>query len=149
MKPPVGAEAAGPADGRGIDGADAVTVGQRRGGVTLPKLVGHPAQPLLGRSKPLEQGHRRDVTPTGLLGAGDGLLEGTASGQVDQQGSQQDGGIGKATGPLQGTQEESLLLPARRQELTHQGPVIQLLNTCIGVHAQKNTDSRPDSQALS
>ncbi len=57
VDPPVGAVAAGPADGRGIDGADAATVRQCRGGVPLPKLVGHPAQPLLGGSKPLEQGH--------------------------------------------------------------------------------------------
>ena len=95
VNPPVGAEAAGPADGRGIDRADATTVGQRRGGVTLPKLVGHPASSCSAASKPLEQSHGRDVTPTGLLDAGDRLLEGTAAGQVNQQGSQQDGGIGK------------------------------------------------------
>lgn len=41
VDPPVGAEAAGPADGGGIGGADAVAVGQRRGGVTLPQLVSH------------------------------------------------------------------------------------------------------------
>ena len=35
VNPPVGAEAAGPADGRGIDGADATTVGQRPIGVNL------------------------------------------------------------------------------------------------------------------
>ena len=148
VNPPVGAEAAGPADGRGIDGADATTVGQRRGGVTLPKLVGHPAQPLLSRSKPLEQSHGRDVTPTGLLDAGDRLLEGTAAGQVNQQGSQQDGGIGKTASAPQCTQDESLLLPARRQELTHQWPVIQLLYTCIGIHLEKNTDLRPRQPSL-
>jgi hypothetical protein len=96
--------------------------------VTLPKLVGHPAQPLLGSSKPLEQGDRRDVTPTGLLSAGDRFLERTAASQVDQQGSQQDGGIGKASGTTLRTQEEGLLLPARRQKLTRSWPIIQLLN---------------------
>jgi hypothetical protein len=39
VDPPVGAEAAGPADGRGIDGAGAVAVGQRRSRVALPKVV--------------------------------------------------------------------------------------------------------------
>src|SRR5215207_4310381 len=80
---PVGAAAAGPANGSGIDGADAVAFGQRRGGVLLPKRVGHPAQPLLSGAKPLEQGHSRDVTPTGLLGIRGCLLEGAAAREVD------------------------------------------------------------------
>ncbi len=53
---------------------------------------------------------------------------------MDQQGSQQNGGIGKASGTPQRTQEVSLLLPAWRQELTHQNPVVQFVSTCIGVH---------------
>ncbi len=112
---PVGATATGPTDGGGVDRADTVAVGQRRGGVTLPKLVGQPAQPLLGGAKPLEQCHRRDIAPTGLLGVCSGFLEGTASRQVYQQGSQQDARIGKASDAAQRTQEASLLLPVRRQ----------------------------------
>ena len=149
VDPPVGPEAAGPADRRGVDRADAVAVGQRRGGVTLPKLVGHPAQPLLSGSKSLEQCHRRDVTPTGLLGVRGRFLEGTAASQMDQQGSQQHSGVGKASGAAQRTQRVSLLLPTRRQELTHQLPVIKLLNAYIGVHPHNSTDPRPDRQALS
>jgi hypothetical protein len=149
VDPPVGAAAAGPTDDRGIDGAGAVALKRLRGGVTLPKPVGNPAQPLLGGAQPLEQGYRRDLTPTGLLGAGDGLLEGTATGEVDQQGSQQDGGIGNAAGAPQRTRQESLLLPSRREELADQRPVIQLGRTCIGVHPQTNTVSCLDSQALS
>lgn len=90
-----------------------------------------------------------DVTPTSLLGEGGRCLEGTAASQVDQQGSQQDGGVGKATDAAQRTLETRLLLPVRRQELAHQRPVIQFLNACIGVHPQDNTEPGPDSQALS
>jgi hypothetical protein len=103
----------------------------------------HPAQPWLGGARPLEQGHGRDITPTGLLGSGDGLLKRTASGQVDQQGSQQDGGIGKASGTPQRPQAESLLLPPGRQELSDQRPIIQLANMCMEVHSRKNTGARP------
>ena len=92
---PVGAEAAGPADGGGIDGTNAVAMGQRRRGVTLPQLVGHPAQPLLRSAKPLKQGHRRDVTPTVLLGDSDRFLAGTATGQVDQQNANKTAAWGK------------------------------------------------------
>jgi len=53
VDPPVGAEAAGPADGRGIDGADAVAVGHRRGGVALATAGGPSSGAMLGRSKPV------------------------------------------------------------------------------------------------
>jgi hypothetical protein len=72
---PVCAMATGPANGSGIDGADAVAFGRRRCGVLLPKLVGHPTQPLLSGAKPLEQGHSRDITPTGLPGVRGCFLE--------------------------------------------------------------------------
>jgi hypothetical protein len=149
VEPPVGAQAARPADGRGVDRANAVAAGQRRGGVALPKLVGHPAQPLLGSAKPLKQGHRGNITPTGLSGPGGCFLERTTGGQVDQQGSQQDGRIGKASGAAQRTQKPSLLLPARRQELAHQRPVIEFFSNCIGVHPENDTNPTPRQQALS
>jgi hypothetical protein len=137
VDPPVGAETAMSADDRGVDRADAVTVGQRRSRMTLPKLIGHPAQPLLGGSEPLEQCHGRDVAPTGLLDVGHCFLKRTGTSQMDQQGSQQDGSIGEAAGATQRTQEARLLLPVRWQELTHQLPVIEFGNACIGFHPQR------------
>ena len=148
VEPPVGAHAAGYADGGGVDGTDAIAVGQRRRGMTLPQLVGHPVQPVLGGAKALEQRHGRDVTPAGDFGVGDGLLEGTAAGQVDQQRSQQDGGIGEASGSTQGTQEVRLLLPASREVLAHEGPSRPVLG---GVHrgsSLNDTDLRTGSPSV-
>src|ERR1700722_13078744 len=87
---PVRTAGTGSFDSRSVDRANAVAVRQRRRGVTLPKFVGHPAQPLFGGSKPLEQCDAGDVAPTCLLGDGGRFFEGTASSQVDQQDSQQD-----------------------------------------------------------
>ena len=70
--------------------------------MTLPELVGHPAQPVFGGAEAFEQSHGRDVTPASDFGIGDGLLERTAASQMDQQSSQQDSGIGKATGAKPG-----------------------------------------------
>ena len=149
VEPPVRANATRYADGGGIDGAGPIAVGQRRSGRTLPELVGHPTQPTFGGAETLEQSHGRDVTPAGHFGVGDGLLEGTAAGQVDQQGSQQDGGIGEASGSAQGTKEVRLLLPARGQVLAHVFPVVQFFKACIGFHPYNDTDLRTGSQALS
>ncbi len=82
--------------------------------MTLPELVRHPAQPLLGGAEALEESHGRDVAPAGEFGVGDGLREGTTASQVDQQRSQKNGGIREAPDSAQGTQEVGLFLPARR-----------------------------------
>ena len=149
VEPPVGAHAARYADGGGVDGAGPIAVGQRRRGMTLPELVGHPAQPVFGGAEALEESHGRDIAPAGEFGVGDGLLEGTAAGQVDQQGTQQDGGIGEASGAAQGTEQVRLLLPTRGQVLANVFPVVQFFDTCIRVHPYNDTGPLTGHQALS
>jgi hypothetical protein len=149
VEPPVGANAARYADSGGVDGADPIAVEQGRGGVTLPELVGHPAQPVFGSAEALEESHGRDVTPAGDFGVGDGLLEGTAAGQVDQQRSQQNGGIGEASGSAQGTKYVRLRLPASGQVPANVFPVVQFFDACIGVHPYNDTGPLTGYQALS
>src|SRR5215208_5799030 len=99
---------------------------------------------LLGFGGPGNCCHRRDITPTGLLGVRRCFFERTTAGKVNQQSSQQDTGIGKATGATQRTQQACLLLPARREELTYQLPVIQFLDRRIRFHPEKSTVRSPD-----
>ena len=146
VEPPVGADATRYADRGGVDGADPIAIGQRRSGLTLPELVCHPPQPVFGGTEAFEQSHGRDITPAGDFGVGDGLLEGTATGEVDQEGSQQDGGIGEASGSAQGTKGMRLLLPASGQVLAHQSPVVQFFIACIGFHPYNDNGLRTSCQ---